>query len=124
MKGQDALRLLPSARGAVAAWRRLFTHSPLHALIHLMNIGEGLFFNVSMITMMAAASVHSFVCSWLLFRCQVVANSFRPRRLQHARLLCPKFMSAESVMSSNRLILCHPLLLPPSIFASNQGLFQ
>ena len=29
-----------------------------------------------------------------------------------------KLMSIESVMSSNRLILCHPLLLPPSIFPS------
>ena len=35
--------------------------------------------------------------------------------LQHARLPCPslspKFMSIESVMISNHLILCHPLLL-------------
>ena len=29
----------------------------------------------------------------------------------------PKHMSIESVMPSNLLILCHPLLLPPSIFA-------
>ena len=29
-----------------------------------------------------------------------------------------KLMSIESVMSSNHLILCHPLLLPPSIFHS------
>ena len=28
----------------------------------------------------------------------------------------PKIMSIESVMSSNHLILCHPLLLLPSIF--------
>ena len=28
----------------------------------------------------------------------------------------PKFMSIESVMPSNHLILCHPLLLLPSIF--------
>ena len=43
-----------------------------------------------------------------------------------ARLLCPslsprfllKFMSIESVMLSNHLILCHPLLLLPSIFPS------
>ena len=27
-----------------------------------------------------------------------------------------KFMSIESVMPSNHFILCHPLLLPPSIF--------
>ena len=29
-----------------------------------------------------------------------------------------KLMSIESVMSSTHLILCHPLLLPPSIFPS------
>ena len=29
-----------------------------------------------------------------------------------------RLMSAESVMPSNHLILCHPLLLPPSIFPS------
>ena len=29
-----------------------------------------------------------------------------------------KFMSIESVMLSSHLILCHPLLLPPSIFPS------
>ena len=29
-----------------------------------------------------------------------------------------KFMSIEAVMPSNHLILCHPLLLPPSIFPS------
>ena len=50
-------------------------------------------------------------------------NSLWPHRLQHA---CPPFpsptpgvyslMSIESVMPSNHLILCHPLLLPPSIF--------
>ena len=30
----------------------------------------------------------------------------------------PKFISTESVMPSNHLILCHPLLLLPSIFPS------
>jgi len=29
-----------------------------------------------------------------------------------------KLMSIESVMPSNHLILCHPLLLPPSVFLS------
>ena len=29
-----------------------------------------------------------------------------------------KFMSIESEMPSNHLILCHPLLLPPSVFPS------
>ena len=50
----------------------------------------------------------------------------RPHGLQHARLPCPspnsqsllKLMSIKSVMPSNHLILCYPLLLPsisPSI---------
>ena len=30
-----------------------------------------------------------------------------------------KFMSIESVMPSNHLVLCHPLLLPPSIFSAS-----
>ena len=49
-----------------------------------------------------------------------MSESLQPRGLQHARLgwsLC-KLMSIESVMSSNCLILCHPLFLLPSIFPS------
>ena len=51
--------------------------------------------------------------------------TLRPHGLQHARLPCPlptpracSLMSTESVMPSNHLILCHPLLLLPSIFSS------
>ena len=33
----------------------------------------------------------------------------------------PKPMSIESVMPSNHLILCHPLVLPPSIFPNIRG---
>ena len=35
-----------------------------------------------------------------------------------------KLMSIESVMPSNHLILCHPLLFPPSIFPSIRVLFS
>ena len=35
-----------------------------------------------------------------------------------------KCMSTKSAMPSNHLILCHPLLLPPSVFAQHQGLLQ
>ena len=35
-----------------------------------------------------------------------------------------KLMSVELMMSSNHLILCHPLLLLPSICFQHQGLFQ
>ena len=56
----------------------------------------------------------------------VTSNCLWPHGLQHTRpslsstnspgLL--KLMSTESVMPSNHLILCHPLLLPPSILPS------
>ena len=55
-----------------------------------------------------------------------MSDSLRPHGLQHAKLSCPsispggcfKLMSIESVMLSNHLILCLPLLLPPSVFPS------
>ena len=55
----------------------------------------------------------------------VVSNSLWPRGPQDARLPCPSptpwaysLTSIELVMPSNHLILCHPLLLLPSIFPS------
>ena len=60
-----------------------------------------------------------------------MSDSLRPHELQHARSLWSitnswslfKLMSIESVMLSNHLILCRPLLLP-SIFPSIKGSFQ
>ena len=62
------------------------------------------------------------------FSHSVVSNSLQPHGL-HAflsitnsqsllKLMSLKLMSIESVMPSNNLILCHPLLLLPSIFHS------
>ena len=52
-----------------------------------------------------------------------MSHSLQPHGQQHARLPCPsqsllRFMSFESVILSNHLILYHPLLLLPSIFPS------
>ena len=55
-----------------------------------------------------------------------MSDSLWPHELQHTRPPCPppnpraypKLMSIESAMPSNHLILCHPLLLLPSIFPS------
>ena len=60
------------------------------------------------------------------FSHSLMSNSLRPHEPQHASPLCPspdswslpKLMSIELVMPSNRLILCCPLLLLPSIFPS------
>ena len=60
------------------------------------------------------------------FSLSVMSNSLQPHGLQNTRLPCPsthsqsmiKLRSIELVMPSNHLILCHPLLLLPSIFPS------
>ena len=72
------------------------------------------------------SSVQSLSRVWLLATpwiaaCQASLSITNPRS-------SPKFMSIESVMPSNHLILCHPLLLlpsiPPSIRAfSNESTF-
>ena len=61
------------------------------------------------------------------FSRSVVPDSLRPHGLQHTRLPCPSptpraysNMSIESGMPSNHLILCRPLILPPSIFPSTR----
>ena len=66
-------------------------------------------------------------CSIVQFSHSVTSYSFLPHRLQLARLPCPSptpgacsNSSIESVMPSNHLILCHPLLLLPSIFPSHR----
>ena len=61
----------------------------------------------------------------LLFRHSVVSNSLQPHGLQHTRLPCPSPTPRAcsnscpvSLMSSNHLFLCHPLLFLPSVFPS------
>ena len=53
----------------------------------------------------------------LLFSRQVMSNSSKPLSPIISGNL-PKFISVASVMPSNHLVLCHPLLFLPSIFAS------
>ena len=62
----------------------------------------------------------------LMFSHPGMSNSLPPHGLQHARPPCPftnsqsllKLTSTESVMPSNHLVLCHFLLLLPSVFPS------
>ena len=63
-----------------------------------------------------SCSVQSLRCVWLFATpwtaaCQAFLSKTNSRSFF-------KLMSIESVMLSNHLILCHPLLLPPSIFPS------
>ena len=50
------------------------------------------------------------------FSCSVMSNSLWPHESQHTGPPCPSpTPGVESVMPSNHLILCHPLLLLPPI---------
>ena len=68
----------------------------------------------------------------MLFSRSVMSDSLQPHRLQHTRLPCSftisrsllKLMSIESVIPSNHLILCRPLLLLLSVFPSNRVFFN
>ena len=66
--------------------------------------------------------LHQFSSVQLLSRVQLFAIPWTATRqaflfITNSQSLL-KLMSSESVMPSNHLILCHPLLLPPSIFPS------
>ena len=73
---------------------------------------------------------HVFLSFWIYlvqFSHSVVSRSLQPHGLQHARLPCLpitksqsllKLMSVKLVMPFNHFILCHPLLLLPSVFPS------
>ena len=66
--------------------------------------------------MIQLSSVQSFSCVQLFVTPWTAARQASLSITNSQSLL--KFMSIESVMSSNHLILCCPLLLPPSIFLS------
>ena len=67
-----------------------------------------------------------FFFSSIQFSHSVVSNSLQPHEPQHARPPCPSQTPGvysnscplSPVMPSNHLILCHPLLLLPSVFHS------
>ena len=61
-------------------------------------------------------SVQSLGCVWLSVTPWTAARQASLSFTTSWSLL--KLMSVESVMPSNHLFLCHPLLLPPSIFPS------
>ena len=74
-------------------------------------------------------NLHFCSVTFSQFSCSFMSDSSWSQGLQHARLPCPsppstnswsllRLMTIESVMPSNHLILCCPLLLPPSIFPS------
>ena len=69
-----------------------------------------------MVCKLHLSSVQLFSCGQLFQTPWTAAHQASPSITNSRSLL--KLMSIESVMPSNHLILCHPLLFPPSIFPS------
>ena len=64
-------------------------------------------------------------CCWVTMSCPTPCDAMDYSTPGSSVLHLLIFMSARSVMPSNHLILCHPLLLLPSVSLSqHQGLFQ
>ena len=87
-----------------------------------------LFLCFSPLAYWAPTNLGSSSFSSVQFSGSVMSDSLRSHELQHARLPCPslspslvKLMSIESVMPSNHLILCCPLLLLPSTFPVSES---
>ena len=74
--------------------------------------------SISFDTHLMIRSVQSLRCVRLFATPRAAAHQ-ASLSITNSRTL-PKFMSIESVMPSNHLILCHPLLLLPSVFPSSR----
>ena len=72
--------------------------------------------------LMCTSSVQSLSCAQLVVTPWTAAHHASLSITSSWSLL--NLMSIESVMPSNHLILCHPLLLPPSIFPSIRVFFN
>ena len=91
----------------------------MHNKLHTFNV-------YSLMSLLTTVIKAIAIFTSVQFSHSVMSDSLRPHGPQHAKLPCPtptpgaysNSISIESVMPSNHLILCSPLLLLPSIFPS------
>ena len=98
-----------------------------HEIKRRLLLGRKVMTNLDSILKSRDITLSTKVClvSSFKFSCSVMSNSVIPWTAAHQASLSitnsqslPKLMSIESVMPSNHLILCHPLLLLPPILPS------
>ena len=95
----------------------LFRPTSLPSCCHFSALGHGFHVGESSLYLCCSLSHLS-----VQFNCSVVSDSLPPHGPQHARPPCPSptpgaySNTCPLRMPSNHLILCHPLLLSPSIF--------
>ena len=91
-------------------WISLQSRRPLSLFHTTVLCAQASLWSAKVVAVQLPSRVQPFVISWTA-ACQASLSSSVSRSLL-------RIMSIESVMPSNHLILCHPLLLPPSIFPS------
>ena len=79
--------------------------------------------SISSLTLAVQLSSIQLLSHFRLFETPWTAVHQASLSITNSRILL-KLMSIESVMPSSHLILCHPLLLLPSVFPSSSGSFQ
>ena len=87
---------------------------PQHIFKHRSKIS---LYDITCLNNYITVQFSSVTQSWLTL-CDPTDCSMPGLPVHHQPGSLLKLMSIESVMPSNYLILCHPLLLPPSIFSS------
>ena len=119
LRGQKENAAEPQVKGNTkgthrACWGPRFLQS-----VHRIAEGPGQSLtnsHIPIITCISHQSVQSLSCVWL-FATPWTAAHHASLSITNSKSLL-KLMSIKSVMPSNHLILCHPLLFPPSIFPS------
>ena len=120
---------------AFSPWRSAQTASGSHSICHafhpyspcdyLLIILQVQLSHTHACLLWVSTCCHSIMLLLLLFSHSIVSDSLRPHGPKHARIPCPsispsllKLISIESMIPSNHLILCCPLLFLLLIFPS------
>ena len=94
--------------------------TPLQDCLHFILLFPSNFLSLLSPSVQFSSVTQSCLNLWNLMDCSTPGLPVHHQLTEFTQL-----MSMESVMPSNRFILCHPLLLPPSVFPfNNQGLFR
>ena len=124
---EDPLEEGIATYSSILAWRILMDRGAWQATVHGWQRVRYDSWNLEDLFLQGWQFLSNMNPLFLLFIHSVMSDSATPWTIAHQASLSftisqslLKFMSVESVIPSNHLILCHPLLLLPLIFSSTK----